>query len=81
MDATPHHTDEPGSGQIHGEKGPAHHGVLDMGFDEDKPQELPGMEVDVITADEIEFKDLMKTMTRDECSPRTGRRPAEVQDR
>ena len=36
-----------------------------MGFSDDTPQELPGMEVDVITEDETDLKDLMKTLTRD----------------
>ena len=27
----------------------AHHGVLDVGFGNDKPQELPGMELDAVT--------------------------------
>jgi hypothetical protein len=40
------------------------HGILDMGFEEGKPQELPGMEVDVITAEDCDLKDLMNTMTR-----------------
>ena len=45
-------------------EGPHRHGVLDMGFEESKPQELPGVEVDVITAEDCDLKDLMITMTR-----------------
>ena len=44
---------------------PATHGVLDMGFDDGRPQETPGMEIDVITADECDLKDLMRAMGRD----------------
>jgi hypothetical protein len=44
---------------------PASHGVLDMGFDSSEPQEVPGMEIDTVTADECDLKDLMKTMGRD----------------
>ena len=69
VEATSHDTDEAGSSETHGEKEPAHeqphHGVLDMGFDDDAPQEVAAMEVDVITADKTDFKDLMKTLTRD----------------
>ena len=36
-----------------------------MGFDSDEPQEIPGMEIDTVTADECDLKDLMKTMGRD----------------
>ena len=36
-----------------------------MGLDDDKPQELPGMEVDVVTADDYDLKDLMRTMARE----------------
>ena len=36
-----------------------------MGFGDGKPQELPGMEVDVVTADDSDLKDLMKAMPRD----------------
>ena len=63
VEATSHHTDEAGLAETHEE--PAHHGVLGMGFHDGKPQELPGMEVDVITADDCDFKDLMKAMARD----------------
>ena len=63
MAATSHHTDEAGLAETHGE--PAHHGVLDMGSDDGKPQELPGMEVDFITADDYDLEDLMKTMNTD----------------
>ena len=63
VEATSHHTDEAGFAETRGE--PAHHGVLDMGLDESKPQELPGMEVDVITADDCDLKALLKTITRD----------------
>ena len=35
-----------------------------MGLEENKPQELPGMEVDVITGEDCDLKDLMNTMTR-----------------
>ena len=49
-------------GCAHGE--PAQHGVLDMGVDESKPQELPGMEVDP-SQRTTDLNDLLKTMTRD----------------
>ena len=62
-EATSHHTHEPGLGETH--RKPAHHEVLDMGFDDGKPQELPGMEVDVVAADDCDLKDLMEAMTRD----------------
>ena len=43
---------------------PYRHGILDMGFEQNRPQEIPGMEFDVITAEDCNLKDLMKTMTR-----------------
>ena len=36
-----------------------------MGFDDGRPQEIPGMEIDVITAAECDLKDLMKAISRD----------------
>ena len=63
VEAPSHHTDEAGLVETHGE--PAHHGVLDMGFDESRPQELVGMEIDAITADDSDLADVLKTMTRD----------------
>ena len=36
-----------------------------MGFDDGKPQELLGMEVNVVTADERDLKDPMEAMTKD----------------
>ena len=62
MEATSHHTDGPDSGETHPREVSASefidHGVLDMGFNDDTPQELPGMEVDVITPDETDLTDL-----------------------
>ena len=63
MEATSHHTDEAGLTETHGE--PANHGVLDMGSDESRPQEIPGMEIDAITADDSDLADLLKTLARD----------------
>ena len=50
---------------------PAHHEVLEMGFD--NPQEHPGMEIDALTrvvapvveSDECDLKELMNTLTRE----------------
>ena len=36
-----------------------------MDFDNDRPQEVPGMEIDTGTADECDLKDLMKAVGRD----------------
>ena len=54
VEAPSHHAHEPGQGETHGHDGsspidrePA--GGVDMGIGDDVPQELPGMEVDVIT--------------------------------
>ena len=59
--------DEAGAAETHG--GQTHHGVLDMGFGVEQPQELPGMEVDAITSsveqEECDLKELMRTLTRD----------------
>ena len=68
VEATSHHTDELGFGEMHRHEATKSelidHGVLDMGFNDGTPQELPGMELGVMIEDETDLKDFMKTRTR-----------------
>ena len=61
-----HHADEPGVGKTHDVEGPIPetHEPAGLGMD-DSPQETPGMEVGMITKNDADLKELVKTLIRD----------------
>ena len=65
VEAPTHHADEAGQGETHDPTDREPAGGWDIGIGDDVPQELPGMEVDMIGENESDLKDLMKTLTRD----------------
>ena len=65
VEAPSHHADEPGQGETHDPTDLEPAGGVDMGIGVDVPQELPGMEVDMIAENDSDLKDLVKTLTPD----------------
>ena len=66
VEAPSHRADEPGAGETHDVEGsiPETHGPAGLGMG-DSFQETPGMEVDMITVNDADLKEHVKTLIRD----------------